>query len=72
MLKYKKISEENGIIRYEFYPEGELSAPGIVEFGNGKEPKLIQESDKDVQMYYALHALNDIDITRDSGTVAWC
>lgn len=71
MLKYKRISSENGRTRYEFYPSGDVSAPGIVEFKEGKTPVIIQQSEKDVKMYFATHALNGIDPTKESGTVAW-
>lgn len=71
MLTYRRISNINGVMRYEFYPQGNTSAPGIVEFETGKNPKLIQESEADFKRYYANHALNGIDTLRDTGTVAW-
>ena len=71
MLKYKRISEKDGVMRYEFYPDGNTAAPGVVEFEPGKDPKLIQHSVDDVKMYFAIHALNDIDTTKESGTIAW-
>lgn len=71
MIKYKRISNINGRLQYEYYPNGDVSAPGIVEFVKGKEPKLIRESENDVKMYFAIHALNGIDITKEVGTVAW-
>ena len=72
MLTFKRISEENGVLIYEFYPNGDTSVPGIVEFKKGEKPRLIQDSEIDVKMYYAIHALWGIDITKESGTVAWC
>ena len=71
MLKYKRISNINGVARYEYYPDGDTTSPGIIEFENDDQPKLIQESKKDVKMYFALHAMNDIDVSKESGTIAW-
>lgn len=71
MLTYKRISNKNGIMRYEYYPAGDVSAPGIVEYDGTGKSKLIQESPKDVKGYYAIHALNHIDTNTESGTVAW-
>lgn len=71
MLKYKRISAKAGVMRYEFYPDGNTNAPGVVEFEHGKDPKLVSQSDADVKMYYAIHALHGIDTTKESGTVAW-
>lgn len=71
MLTYKKVFEKDGIIRYEFYPEGNTEAPGIVEFEEGKAPRLIAHSSADFKMFYATHALNNIDMRKESGTVAW-
>ena len=71
MIKYKRTLNENNLMRYEYYPDGDFSAPGIVEFKQGEKPKLVKESEKDVKMYYAVHALHHIDTTKESGTVAW-
>jgi hypothetical protein len=71
MLTFKRIFNENGIMRYEFYPSGDLTAPGVVEFNRAGEPKLIQDSLKDVKGYFATHALYHIDTSKESGTVAW-
>lgn len=71
MITYKRISNVNGRLQYEYYPNGDLSAPGIVEFVKGERPKLIHESSKDVKMYFAIHALNGIDTTKETGTIAW-
>lgn len=71
MITYKRISNENGLMRYEYYPNGDTSAPGVVEFKDGKNPKMIQESKADIKMYFAIHALNGIDTSKESGTVAW-
>ena len=71
MLTYKRIFNENGIMRYEFYPEGDVSAAGVVEFNSEGEPKLIKGSPKDVKGYFSTHALYDIDTSKESGTVAW-
>lgn len=71
MLKYKRISNENGIMRYEFYPEGDITATGVVEFSSEGEPKLIKDSPKDVKGYFSTHALYGIDTSKENGTVAW-
>lgn len=71
MLKYKRISNIDGVVRYEYYPDGDTTSPGIIEFEKDGQPKLIQESKKDVKMYFALHAMNDIDVSKESGTIAW-
>ena len=71
MLKYKKISDKDGIKQYEYYPNGDMSAPGIVRFDKAGKAELVKESDEDVKMYFALHALNGIDTTKESGTIAW-
>lgn len=71
MISYKRIVNEHNLKRYEYYPNGNTSAPGIVEFVKGEKPKLIKESPEDVKMYYAVHALNDIDTSTESGVVAW-
>lgn len=71
MLTYKRIFNENGIMRYEFYPEGDTSVAGIVEFDRAGEPKLLQDSPRDVKGYFATHALYGIDTSKESGTVAW-
>ena len=71
MLTYKRVSNTNGIMRYEYYPDGDASAPGIVEIVANGIPKVIRESAKDFKMYYAYHAMYHIDITREKGTVAW-
>ena len=71
MLKYKRVSSSKGTFRYEYYPEGDITKPGIVEFQEGARPKLLKESEKDVKGYYAVHALRGIDVDKESGTVAW-
>ena len=58
-------------VKYEFYPEGDFFAAGIVEFSAQGERKIIKESPKDVHGRYALHALYHIDTSREIGTVAW-
>ena len=71
MLKFKRIFNENGIMRYEFYPEGDFFAAGIVEFSAQGERKIIKKSPTDVHGRYALHALYHIDTSKEIGTVAW-
>jgi len=71
MLKYKRLYEKKGAIGYGFYPEGNISAEGIIEFKNGEKPKIVKPSPEDVKMFYAIHAMYGIDITKESGTIAW-
>ena len=71
MLKYKRVSSPRGVVRYEYYPEGDVTKPGIIEFHEGTQPELIKESENDVKGYYAVHALRGIDVRKESGTVAW-
>ena len=71
MLKYKRIFNENGIMRYEFYPDGDVLAAGIVEFTVQGERRIVKESPRDFNGRYALHALYHIDTDREIGTVAW-
>ena len=71
MLEYKRILDENGLMRYEYYPNGDVNASGVVEFKNGEPVRVVQESSLDVKMYYAIHALHGIDTTKEYGTVAW-
>lgn len=71
MISYRRIVNTQNLKRYEYYPNGNTSAPGIVEFTEGEPPKLIKESSEDVKMYFAVHALNGIDTTTESGVVAW-
>ena len=71
MLKYKRVSSPKGTVRYEYYPEGETEKPGIIEFKEGANPKIVQESENDVKGYYAVHAIRGIDINKERGTVAW-
>lgn len=71
MLKYKRVSSPKGTIRYEYYPEGDLTKPGIIEFQEGDKPKIVKESENDVKGYYAVHAIRGIDIGKENGTVAW-
>lgn len=71
MLTYKKISENNGVKRYEYYPSGNTEKPGVVEYDKNGNASLIKVSEADVKMYFALHALNGIDTTKNDGTVAW-
>lgn len=71
MVKYKRIFIKNGEVIFEYYPEGDMSVPGVIRFNSNGELIQIVESEKDFKKYYALHAANGIDITKESGTVAW-
>lgn len=68
MLTYKLIYKKGNTVRYEYYPDGTGKA-GIVEFINGKG-MIIKNSEDDFEGFYASHAL-DINLTSETGTIAW-
>ena len=71
MLTYI-LSEVNGdeYIFY-YYPDGNKDSPGKVGLSKNGEKRVIQESEQDFGKRYANHAMNGIDISQESGTVAW-
>lgn len=71
MLKFKRIKEERGFLLYEYYPEGNYDAPGIVRLYHDGNAEMIQESEDDIKMFYGSHALWGIDRSKEIGTVAW-
>lgn len=71
MLTYI-LSELNGDEYIYFcYPEGNEDAPGKVGLSKSGESRIIEESSQDFGKRYANHAMNSIDISKESGTVAW-
>lgn len=71
MLTYI-LSELNGDeYIYFYYPEGNEAAPGKVGLSKSGESRIIEESSQDFGKRYANHAMNGIDISKESGTVAW-
>lgn len=71
MLTYI-LSEINGDeYVYIYYPEGKKDAPGKVGLLKNGEKRIIEESLEDLGRRYAHHALNGIDMSKESGTVAW-
>lgn len=71
MLTYI-LSEINGDeYIYIYYPDGNKNAPGKVGLSKGGEKRIIEESAQDFGRRYARHALSGIDMSRESGTVAW-
>ena len=70
MLTYKRIYMDDEVMRYAFYPDGNLDAEGIVEFKKGEGAKILKHSPEDFKMRYGLHAFH-IDLTTESGTIAW-
>lgn len=73
MLEYRLISDENGIRKYAYYVEGIMdSEPGIVAFGDGRKKFRIKKAPSDDFGLYIGHAFSGIDVSRDSGCVAWC
>ena len=70
MLTYKRIYMDDEVMRYAFYPNGNLEAEGIVEFYKDGSRKMVKKSPEDFQMLYGIHAFH-IDLTTESGTIAW-
>ena len=68
MLTYKLIFKDSNVLRYAYYPDGKGDA-GIIEFVDG-QGRIIKESADDFGGIYAYHAFN-IDLSRESGTIAW-
>lgn len=71
MLTYKLIERLKNALIYEYYPENNLEAPGVVKLFDNGEAEMLQESKDDFKMIYGGHALRNIDRTKTTGTVAW-
>lgn len=71
MLTFKRIKEEKDAFIYEYYPEGNTDAPGIVRLYHNGDAEMVKMSDDDFKMFYGGHALWHIDKTKTSGTIAW-
>ena len=70
MLKYRIISRENGRNLYEYRPDGN-GRPGLVAIHDDGTKEIVKDSEDDFKGIYRGMALQHIDITKDSGTVAW-
>lgn len=74
MLTFKLISNKNGTLHYEIYPENDESRKGHIIF-NPSEKKLIERVDPDSPFNCISHFLNSYkDIKgnfRKEGMVAW-
>ena len=71
MLKYKLIEKTENEFIYVYYPEGNEDAPGIIAISGHKKGRIVEESKDDIGKIYAFHAIYGLDVTRDSGIVAW-
>lgn len=71
MLTYKRLYMDDEVVRYAFYPEGKSEDEGIIEFYKDGSAKIIKESPADeVHRFYGIHMFQ-IDLTSESGTLAW-
>ena len=71
MIKYKRISNNQQMTQYAFYPEGNIADEGIVAFYSNGKREVIKPSPVDVKSFYAGHALCGINLNKRQGTVAW-
>lgn len=71
MLTYSFLFEQNDELVFAYYPEGDISMPGKVAITSGGDGRVIEDSKADFGKRYAYHAINGIDISKKSGTVAW-
>ena len=70
MLRYQIVSRDNGRNVYEYRPDGE-GRPGIIAIHDNGKREIIQDSPDDIKGIYRGHAFCGIDLSKDSGTVAW-
>lgn len=70
MLKYKLDSCDDSTVTFAYFPEGTLSK-GKVVFSISGERLSFEDSPDDPYGIYRYHAFSGIDISKDSGTVAW-
>ncbi len=70
MLRYQIVSRENGRNVYEYRPDGD-GRPGFIAMHDNGRREIIEDSPDDFMGLYRGHAFSGIDISRDSGTVAW-
>lgn len=78
MLTFKLISNKNGILQYEYKPEGDKEA-GIISYNiYTKEFDLLKKSSFDEFTSYACHMISKIEIMAEKnifdgeGIVCWC
>jgi hypothetical protein len=71
MLTYKYLDTTNGELVFAYYPNGNKVAPGKVAISGTRQGRVIEESKEDFGNRYAYHAIHGIDVTKESGTVAW-
>ena len=71
MLTYIFLHMENDEYFYEYYVNGDKQFPGVVALKKEERGRIVKLSQKDPFKNYAFHAISGIDITMQSGTVAW-
>lgn len=70
MLRYEIVSRENGKNIFAYFPEGN-GLPGLIAIYDNGNLEIIEDSPDDFKGIYRGHAFYGIDISKDSGTVAW-
>ena len=71
MLTYRLIDDNDGKFIYEYYPDGDENAAGVISFDKSGNPIKVVDSVADVKRYYAGHACRGISIGKENGVVAW-
>lgn len=78
MLEFKLIHENASVVEYEYYPEGDKKAKGIVSFSkNDGKPAIIELSPSDDTKMYAgmlfkrLRQFREMNAYKAQGTVIW-
>ncbi len=71
MLTYELIERTNEYVVYRFFPEGKKE-PGEVKIYTDGRRELIKASPFDVESYFAIHALYEINTSKESGWLHWC
>lgn len=71
MLTYKYLNKQNNEMLFAYYPDGDETAPGQIAITEKGKGRVVEESKEDIGQRYAHHAINKIDPSQKSGTVAW-
>ena len=71
MLRYEFIRKVDKGYEYNYFPEGNKNAPGVVFIESKGKGHIIEESSEDFGERYAFHAIRGIDLSKNSGIVAW-
>ena len=70
MITYRLIKRLLDRVIYEYYPDGDESAPGVVEFCADGTRRVLTSSSKDFKNIFGGQALARINTSMDSGTIA--